>query len=153
MFALAYRQQRSASSKGNSAAAAPAVNGASAKQAQEVVVAYASQTGTAQEIARNIQAESSKHGIQSKVPHLLRIAVHELHNTNVLPVIAQTGHSTQMLFYKKCLTSCSCLVLAYISGAYGACLKLLMGSHPPCRTTCVRDIVVMVTRVKRLAVT
>ncbi len=79
LFAFAYRQQRSASSKGNSAAAAPAVNGASAKQAQEVVVAYASQTGTAQEIARNIQAESSKHGIQSKVPHLLRIAVHELH--------------------------------------------------------------------------
>ncbi len=78
MFAIAYRQQRSASAKGSSAAAAPAVNGAPARQAQEVVVAYASQTGTAQEIARNIQAESSKHGIQSKVPHLLRIAVHEL---------------------------------------------------------------------------
>ncbi len=79
MFAFAYRQQRIASSKGNSTTAAPTVNGAAPKQAQEVVVAYASQTGTAQEIARNIQAESSKHGIQSKVPHLLRIAVHELH--------------------------------------------------------------------------
>ena len=146
----AYRQQRSASSKGSSAAAAPAVNGAAPKQAQEVVVAYASQTGTAQEIARNIQAESSKHGIQSKVPHLLRIAVHELHNTNMLPVIAQTGHSTQMLFCKKRFSSCSCLILAYTSGAYGACHKFLVASHSPSRTTCIRDVVGVAKHVKQM---
>lgn len=58
------RNQRKASTK-----AAPSANGAAptSQQAKEVIVAYASQTGTAQEIARNIQAESFKHGIQSKV--------------------------------------------------------------------------------------
>ena len=68
-----HRQQRSASAKGGPGAGAHASRDAAHKQAQEVIVAYASQTGTAQEIARNIQAESSKHGIQSKVYRTLSI--------------------------------------------------------------------------------
>ena len=63
---LCCRSQRSASSKG-AAAGTPDANGTAPSQLQDVIVAYASQTGTAQEIARNIQAESSKHGIHSKV--------------------------------------------------------------------------------------
>lgn len=57
------RSQRGASAKSASA------NGHAASPAQpaEVIITYASQTGTAQEIARNIQAESSQHGVQSKV--------------------------------------------------------------------------------------
>ncbi|KAL0038154.1 hypothetical protein WJX79_005239 [Trebouxia sp. C0005] len=88
------RQQRIASSKGNSAAAAPAANGAAPKQAQEVVVAYASQTGTAQEIARNIQAESSKHGIQSKVLSFNELGMDSLmkpHKQVVVMVVSSTG--------------------------------------------------------------
>lgn len=61
------RSQRNASSR-PAAAGTPEANGTAPSQLQDVIVAYASQTGTAQEIARNIQAESSKHGIQSKVP-------------------------------------------------------------------------------------
>lgn len=63
---LCCRAQRNASSKG-AAAGTPSANGTAPSQLQDVIVAYASQTGTAHEIARNIQAESSKHGIQSKV--------------------------------------------------------------------------------------
>lgn len=65
-FVCGCRSQRKASSKG-AAAGTSGANGNAPSQLQDVVVAYASQTGTAQEIARNIQAESSKHGIQSKV--------------------------------------------------------------------------------------
>lgn len=68
-----HRQQRSASAQGGPAAAAHGPKDAAHKQAQEVIVAYASQTGTAQEIARNIQAESSKHGVQSKASRMLSI--------------------------------------------------------------------------------
>ena len=60
------RSQRNASAKGTSAAI-PSANQTAPSQLQEVIVAYASQTGTAQEIARNIQAETFKHGIRSKV--------------------------------------------------------------------------------------
>lgn len=53
------RQQRAAKSQ------APKTS-----EAKQVLVTYASQTGTAQEIAKGIQAESAAHGIQSKVYHL-----------------------------------------------------------------------------------
>ena len=56
-----FRAQRDASAKAASSAASKA------DKAPEVIVTYASQTGTAQEIAKNIQAESSQHGIRSKV--------------------------------------------------------------------------------------
>ena len=39
---------------------------AAAAAVPEAVILYASQTGTAQEVARNIQAESAKHGVKSK---------------------------------------------------------------------------------------
>ena len=38
-----------------------------AEPVKEVTVVYASQTGTAQEIAKGIQAESNSHGIKSRV--------------------------------------------------------------------------------------
>ena len=44
------------------------------EEAREVVVAYASQTGTAHEIAKGIQAESASHGVKSKV-NFARIVV------------------------------------------------------------------------------
>lgn len=56
-----FRAQRDASAKAASSAASKAGT------APEVIVTYASQTGTAQEIAKNIQAESSQHGVRSKV--------------------------------------------------------------------------------------
>ncbi len=71
-------------------------------------------------------------------------------NTNMLPVTAQTGHSTQMLFCKECFSSCSCLNPAYTSGAYGACHKFLVAIHSPSRTTCIRDVVSVVKDVKQM---
>lgn len=51
------RAQRAKAAEDSKAAAA----------APEVVVLYASQTGTAQEVARTIQASSAEHKIKSKV--------------------------------------------------------------------------------------
>ena len=53
---LLYRQQRAAKAQQPKADAV-----------REVIVAYASQTGTAHEIAKGIQAESASHGIKSQV--------------------------------------------------------------------------------------
>lgn len=52
---LLYRQQRAAKAQPK------------ADAVREVIVAYASQTGTAHEIAKGIQAESASHGIKSQV--------------------------------------------------------------------------------------
>ena len=49
------RQQRANAKRQNDAAT------------KELLIAYASQTGTAQEIAKGIQAESAAHGVKSKV--------------------------------------------------------------------------------------
>ena len=59
-FAENRRQQRA---QGNKLAAEAAEREA---QASDVIIAYASQTGTVQEIAKGIQAESAAHGIKSK---------------------------------------------------------------------------------------
>ncbi|KAL3148407.1 hypothetical protein ABBQ38_013862 [Trebouxia sp. C0009 RCD-2024] len=87
------RAQRNASSKG-AAAGTPSANGTAPSQLQDVIVAYASQTGTAHEIARNIQAESSKHGIQSKVLSFNELGMDSLIKPKkqiVVMVVSSTG--------------------------------------------------------------
>lgn len=63
------RQKAAAKALEVEAAAAAAAEAAVAAAAAvpEAIILYASQTGTAQEVARNIQAESAKHGVKSKV--------------------------------------------------------------------------------------
>lgn len=57
---IPYRAERA------KAAAAAQEKKDAAAAAPEAVILFASQTGTAQEVARTIQAESAKHGIKSK---------------------------------------------------------------------------------------
>ncbi|KAK9818129.1 hypothetical protein WJX72_007597 [[Myrmecia] bisecta] len=68
--------------------------GRAAASGREVVVAYASQTGTSQEIARNIQAECSKHGIaRSRVVSFDELGFEDVAAGKV-PILAMIASST-----------------------------------------------------------
>lgn len=69
------------------------------KEVREVVVAYASQTGTAHEIAKGIQAESASHGVKSKVSSFLPVTAMQgmsrLHRNRVDTLFSETTTLTQ----------------------------------------------------------